>query len=468
MKLSKLYIKIFLSFLLVLIVTEILIFGVFIIAAAKGFHSRMDQIVSAHILVTKELVEDKITSNPAVPVSENKSLGNVIQRLGKAYGSKVWLTDSDGIPLIKSFSGDISKTFSDIRWKRVKESSDFTLFRRFKKGMKYYAVIPTRLQKGQTGHLHVFFEKRKKEHPEGAFGLGLVIIGGVVALLVIPVSRYITKRVKGLSESASRIAEGDLSHRATVKGKDEIGDLGRTFNRMADKLERMIQGGKELTANISHELRSPLARIRIAEELLREKLEQTESQDWERHLVGIREDVEELDRLIGQILDLSKLDLHDAPMNMESIDPSELIDELLERLDPTINQKSLRFSKDLSFDPPFMGNKEALRTALSNILDNAVKYTAEKGELIVKMQPQDGWLSISITNSFPALSEEDLDRIFEPFYRTKETPKTGSGLGLAITKKIIERHGGNIKAVNAPKGLQIHIQIPSGRSEENK
>ncbi len=197
-------------------------------------------------------------------------------------------------------------------------------------------------------------------------------------------------------------------------------------------------------------------------------MERLENKDLERHLGGIRDDVEELDRLIGQILDLSKLDLHDAPMNMESIDPSELIDELLERLNPTINQKSLHLSKELSFDPPFMGDREALRTALSNIFDNAIKYTAEKGELIVKMQPEDGWLSISITNSFPAMAEEDLERIFESFYRTKETPKTGAGLGLAITKKIIERHGGNIKAVNAPEGLQINIQIPKDRSKENK
>lgn len=467
MKLSKLYIKIFLSFLLVLIVTLILIFAIFVIAAGRDFHSRMGHYVSAHVLITKELVEDKIKSNPGVPFFENEDLRKVIGRLGQAYSSKVWLTLGDGKPLIKSFSGDIPKTLSDFRWKRVKESKNFELYRRMKRGWQWYAIIPTRIQEGKTGRLHLFFERPEKEHPEG-FGLALIIIGIVFALLVLPISRYITKRVKELSESASRIAEGDLSHRATVKGKDEIGELGRTFNRMAARLERMIEGGKELTANVSHELRTPLARIRVAEELLREKMKGIDEDVWKSYLDGIQEDIEELDRLIGQILDLSKMDLHDAPLNLEIIDPSALINELLERLENTMNRKGLNLTKELSFDPPFIADKGALRTALSNILENAVKFTPEKGELIVKMWPENGWLNIRVTNTFETVSEEDLDRIFEPLYRTKEAPKTGTGLGLAITKKIVERHGGNIKAVNTEQGVQIQVKLPSGISEGDK
>lgn len=470
MKLSKLYIKIFLSFLLVLTVTLVLIFAIFVIAAGRDFHSRMSHYVSAHVLIARELVEDKIESNPGVPVSENEDLRKVIGTLAQAYSSKVWLTGADGKPLMKSFSGDIPKTLSDFRWKRVKESKNFELYRRMKRGWQWYAIIPTRIQEAQTGRLHLFFEKREKEHPEG-FGLGLIIIGIVVALLVLPISRYITKRVKALNESASRIAEGDLSHRATVKGKDEIGELGRTFNRMAAKLERMIQGGKELTANVSHELRTPLARIRVAEELLREKLEKLEkldNKDLDRYLDDIREDIEELDRLIGQILDLSKMDLHDAPLNLEILDPSALINELLERSENTMNQKGLNLTRELSFDPPFIADKGALRTALSNILENAVKFAPEKGDMSVKMGSANGWLVISVTNSFEAMSKQDLERIFEPFYRTTEASKTGTGLGLAITKKIIERHGGNIKAVNTEEGLRIHVKLPSGGTEEDK
>ena len=134
-----------------------------------------------------------------------------------------------------------------------------------------------------------------------------------------------------------------------------------------------------------------------------------------------------------------------------------------------MNRKGLNLKKkELSFDPPIIADKGALRTALSNILENAVKFTPEKGELSVKMWPENEWLNIRITNTFETVSEEDLVKIFEPLYRTKDAPKTGTGLGLAITRKILERHGGNIKAVNTEEGLQIQIKHPSGSSEENQ
>ena len=463
MNLSKLYIKMFLSFVLVLAVTLVLIFAIFMIAAGRDVHSQMRRYIRAQVLITKELVEDKIKSNTDVPISQNEALRNVIGRLGEAYSSKVWLTGEDGKPLMQAFPDHIPQILSDFRWKPVEKSRHFELYRRLKGGWQWYAIIPMQIAEGRTGQLHLFFEKPEKEHPEG-FGLGLIIVGIVVALLVLPLARYITKRVKGLSGSAARIAEGDLSHRATVKGKDEIGDLGRAFNRMAEKLEKMVQGGKELTANVSHELRSPLARIRVAEELLREKLKGVHEENWKRHLDGIREDIEELDRLIGQILDLSKMDLYDTPLNPESLDPLALIEELLERFEPAMSQKGLKMTKELSFDPPFIADRAALRTALSNVLGNAVKFTPENGTMRVAMGSKDGSLEIRVTNAFEALSHEDLERIFDPFHRAEGAPKTGSGLGLAITKKIVEKHGGTIKALNTEEGLQIQIILPQDAS----
>jgi two-component system sensor histidine kinase CpxA len=234
---------------------------------------------------------------------------------------------------------------------------------------------------------------------------------------------------------------------------------------MADKVERMIQGGRELTANVSHELRSPLARIRIAEEILRERWKKRDYQDCERHLDNVRQDIEELDRLIGSILVLSKLDMQEAYLKREPFDPSDLIQELLEQFKPSISRRSLRLMTDLSFDLPILGDRNAVRTALSNILDNAVKFTPEGGSIIVTMHPQGDRVQISVTNSFQALSTEDLTRIFEPFYRTERAHVTGSGLGLAITRKTLERQGGSIEAENAPEGLRILIRLPIGGDE---
>jgi two-component system sensor histidine kinase CpxA len=248
-----------------------------------------------------------------------------------------------------------------------------------------------------------------------------------------------------------------------VKGKDEIGELARAFNHMTDKLERMITSSKELTANVSHELRTPLTRIGVAEELLREKLEKGNFKEYERHLDDIREDIGELDRLTGRILELSRLDIHESPLKFESLNPSDLINDLLKRLKPVMDRKDLRVKTDLSSDSPWMADREALRLALLNILDNAAKFTPQKGDIIVKMHSQQGFLEISVINSFEKLAEEDLARIFDPFHRTGRSKAPGSGLGLTITKKIIERHGGKIESFNSPEGLEIRIRLPAAK-----
>jgi len=465
MKPGRLYIKIFLSFILVLIVTEILVFGLFRFSARRGFHSRFERFASSQAMIAKEFIEERIKSEPHMRLAENESLKNLILRLSEIYGAKIWLADPDGTTLVKSFPGDIPGGITRSSQNHGKDLASFKLHRHFKKGWAFYTTIPAEIGKGEIGSLHILFERMEPDHPEGSFALGLVGIGIVIALLMIPVSRIITERVKRLRYSALQIAEGDLSHRVTIKGKDEIGELGRSFNRMANKLEKMIRGGRELTANISHELRSPLARIRIAEELLRERWERGDYKGCDRHMDNIREDIEELDRLIGSILVLSKLDIQEAPLKRERFKPSDLINELLEGFRPAISRRSLHLTTDFSFDPPVFGDRDALRAALSNILDNAAKFTLEKGDVIVNMHSEQDCLQISITNSFEALSGEDLTKIFEPFYRTEPSHVAGSGLDLAITKKIIERHGGNIEAANSVKGLKIQIRLPVVPSE---
>jgi signal transduction histidine kinase len=462
MMFGKLYIKIFLSFLLVLFVTEILILGLFSYSTRKSFRSRFTDYASSHAILVRELVEERISSMPARSIEENSSLRNLLARLSDAYGVKIWLADSEGNILVKTFHGDRPEAVPFDPQIMGTDPVHFRLHRHRSKGRALHTALPIEIGELGTGSLHLVFERTQPPHPEGRFALGLLGIGVVIALLLIPVSRLITDRVKRLRHSALRIAEGDLSHRVAIKGSDEIGELGRSFNRMADKLETMIRGGRELTANISHELRSPLARISVAEELLREKWERGEGKDLPRHLDTIREDIEELDRLIDSILALSKLDLHQGSVNLEPLHPSELVQELLERFKPAMDRKGLYLTADPLIDSIIMGDKDALRTALSNLLENAVKFSPSEGRLLVRAYPKGGFLEISIANSFGALSGEDLEKIFEPFYRIEGSRESGSGLGLAITKKIVERHGGTIKATNSPEGLEIQIRLPRG------
>jgi two-component system sensor histidine kinase CpxA len=460
MKLRSMYTKILLSFLVVLVITEILVFFLFIMIPARHFTARFERFAKSKVLVVKEIVEDKLGSLPATDWSENVPLKEFISDFGKLLGAPVWVTREDGTVALKSFPGEIPDLPKDSGKDRQGRRNFPTL--RPLKDVDFHSTVPIEISGSRAGAIHILFKRPATSPPKDFFALGLLIIGIIIALSVIPVSRFITRRVERLRQSAIHIEEGNLSHRASIEGKDEISDLAQTFNQMTDKLESMIVSGKELTANISHELRTPLTRIRVAEELLREKIEQGNVKDLRKHLDGIREDIDELDDLISRMLDLSRLDMYQSPFRPEPFDPSALIRELLDTFHQSIERKELHITEDLSYNPPFLADKEVLRLALMNVLENAVKFSPEKGEISVQMAWKPDALEIRILNTSELLSHEDLSRIFNPFQRLKGSNIPGSGLGLAISKKAVERHNGTIEALNKEKGLEIRITLPRG------
>jgi signal transduction histidine kinase len=458
MKMTTMYTKILFSFLAVLLIAEILVFYLFLIIPVRHFHARFEEFAEKRVMALKEVVEEKARSTPTAPWSENDALKGFVSDFARLLGARIWLTDENGKVVIVSFSGtvpDLAQGFRKVRPRRY-----FSFAVRGHKDFDFYATVPITPSMGQTGDLHILFDKQGYSPRASHFALGLVVIGFIIALSIVPVSGLITRRIKDLRESALRVAEGDLSHRALVKGKDEIGELAQAFNGMTDRLEGMIVSGKELTANVSHELRTPLARIRIAEELLHEKAAQGSDEDWMRHLDGIREDIDELDGLIGRMLELSKLDSRESLLRPEPLDPSELIGDLVEKLRPAFDRKELKVTTELAYEPPFVGDKETLRSALRNILDNAAKFTAERGEVSVRMAWLPDVLEVRVANTFEEMGGDDLVRIFDPFHRAKRSPAAGSGLGLAIAKNAVQRHGGSIEARNTDKGLEICMSLP--------
>ncbi len=463
MKVRSIYTKILLSFLAVLLITEILVFFLFVMVPARYFTARFEEFAKTKVLAVKEIVEDKIQSMPDVNWSENIPLKDFIGDFGMLLGAPVWLTREDGTVAVKSFAGEIPDLTETLGTGKSKRSGNFILrpFRNF----DFYTVVPIEPSGTKAGYIHILFKRPVFSPRKGFFGFGLLIIGVTVALSVIPISRLITKRIKGLRRSAILISRGDLSHRVKIRGKDEIGDLADTFNDMTDKLESMIVSNKELTANVSHELRTPLTRIRVAEELLRDKLKQGGAKDWEGYLDSIREDISELDSLIGCILDLSKLDMRQSPFRLEPFDPSDLIRELVKKCQAVIERKNLNVTTEMSYDPPFLADKETFRLALMNVLDNATKFTPDNGDISVRMEWKQDALEILITNTAEELTQEDLSRIFDPFHRSKRSTAEGSGLGLAIARKAVERHGGTIEALNTEKGFGIKIILPRHAGE---
>ena len=405
--------------------------------------------------VITELLEDRIMAHPAQKREDNTSIRELLKKLAQLYTAKCWITDSKGKDLMRSFEGETPNT-SPPNLNRFKH------FAHIRSGIdegKPYIGMPLNLAGGEVGMLHVVLHESRHKVAEGPFALGLVAIGLIVALLILPIYRFISEPLGELRHAAQGIAGGNLSCRAFVKSKDEIGELADAFNYMAQTIERMVKTTKELTANVSHELRSPLTRIRVAEELLEDKHDDPARSEY--YLNCIRGEIEEMDVLIGQILTLSKLDIQQTPGLSQDVDIQAMAKDLFERFAPSIENKRISLTKQLPQAPlTIHARSEEIRTALANLLDNAVKFTPEGGEISLAAAKALGFVKITVMNTCEPINEEDLKMIFEPFFRIQGEAGRGTGLGLAITRKIVERHQGSLNATHKEGKLIVEMSLP--------
>jgi two-component system sensor histidine kinase CpxA len=293
---------------------------------------------------------------------------------------------------------------------------------------------------------------------------GLIVLAILVsAAFSFLLARTISQPVRQLRNSATAIAAGRLDTRVAkgvVKRRDEIGLLAREFDRMAGELERSLRRQTELTRNVSHELRSPLARLRVALELARRKAGELPE------LEKIDTETGKLDALIGQILEFSKLDEHDleqsTQLNLVDLVHS-IVDDVRFEYGDNIDVE-LQYQED---DDVFVdGYESALRACVENVLRNAARHGAPKSKITVELTEQDNGAMIVIQDDGGGVAPSELDSLFEPFFRaapnSAEAARRGKGLGLAIAKRAIELHAGSISAINQDGGLRVTITLPGG------
>jgi two-component system, OmpR family, sensor kinase len=272
----------------------------------------------------------------------------------------------------------------------------------------------------------------------------LLVAALAVAVASLPMVWLLTRRLEKLRGSVDAFGRGDLSVRADVKGSDEVAVLARSFNASAERIEQLVGTHRSLLANASHELRSPLTRLRLAIDL------QADSPSEARRAEIIR-NLEEIDALIEEILLASRLDRADAPLSLDTIDLSAIAADEAERLSLTFDGAPLRMQ----------GDAVLLRRLIRNLLENAVKHGAPPVEL--KLEPQGQSLLLTLRDHGAGVAEADQARIFEPFFRPRGRSESagGWGLGLSLVRQITERHGGTIACTNAPGGGALFtVRLP--------
>ncbi len=458
MKLKSLYVKLLLSFLGVLFITFTLIVVLFVVTAGKSFKHHYYKQSIAKLSLFKQVVQEKVNQKPLTPIGDNSELNELLNTFSDLFDIEMWVTTEDKKVLIQTFISEVPIKDKELRGHVVLKGG-IELYNLSRRQLKYYAQMPIEVD-NKIDILHIYFSKEYERKPEPVFLIGLLCIGAVIAVLLLPLTRIITKRIKHLKDTALEFADGNLSCRTQIKGFDEIAKLGDSFNFMADKLETMIQGNKELVANISHELRSPLTRIRVSKELIQDKLDSDPSKDIKRYIKNIDQDIETLDDLIDKILKLSKMDFQEPAQSTEQIDLNLLLKDLENRYLPSLKQKKLMLQIDIIDSLIINADENIITSILSNLIDNAVKYTDEGGKIhITALKPETKTLNLIITNTYRKLDHEELEKLFEPFFRIEGNENPGSGLGLTIVKKQLKQCNGSIVAKNNKDGLTFTIQF---------
>ncbi|NJM34688.1 MAG: HAMP domain-containing histidine kinase [Rhodomicrobium sp.] len=281
---------------------------------------------------------------------------------------------------------------------------------------------------------------RERRHRDWLWHLrflpALLGIGLAVGIAAYPIVRHLTRRLESLEQGVVAFGGGDLSARAVIKGRDEVAKLAESFNASADRIEALLNAHKTLLANASHELRSPLSRLRMA-------LEGLQGEDRASlAFIEINRNIAELDALVGEILLASRLQANAAnALTLETVDLAGLLAEECAAFKAELNV--------LSAEPPSIeGDARLLRRLFRNLLENAARHGGSQ-PASVSLGMIDGMAQVTVCDRGPGVPEPERERIFEPFYRLKGTAESagGAGLGLALVKQIAERHGGSVRCV---------------------
>jgi signal transduction histidine kinase len=288
-----------------------------------------------------------------------------------------------------------------------------------------------------------------------------------VAILCWALAARIASPLRDLARAVDRFGRGDLSARVNSRRRDEIGELGREFDRMAERIGFLLTSERRLLQDISHELRTPLARLSFAAELVRT------SSDRDAAVARLKKQIRRLADLVGQLLEATQAEGDPSSLVKENLMLDEIVSAVVEDCHLEADARGSRIRLRGTEPLPIEGYPELLRRALENVVRNAIRYAPEGSTVELSMIVADQSAGIAVRDYGPGVPEEMLAKIFQPFVRVDDSRSSqtgGVGLGLTIAQRAIALHHGRIAAENANPGLRVSFEIPiasrSARSDE--
>src|SRR6266536_1646306 len=296
-------------------------------------------------------------------------------------------------------------------------------------------------------------------------GLSAAIIALALARFL---ARGLTQPLRDMAEAASGMARGDYRHRVDVASRDEVGRLAVAFNRMAGEMEGLERLRRDLVANVSHELKTPISALRAHLENLLDGVEEPNP----AVLTVMLQQAERLSRLVEQLLDLSRLESGDVPLELEPVELGPLVQRVVGELEVARPDVGLNVRTDVPSDlPPITADLERIHQVLFNLLDNAFRFTPTGGMVSVGAVRENGGCEVRVEDTGPGIPPEHLGLVFERFYRidpSRSRGDGGTGIGLAIARSVVEAHGGRIWAESGDgRGATFRFVLPMAGPREN-
>jgi signal transduction histidine kinase len=285
---------------------------------------------------------------------------------------------------------------------------------------------------------------------------GLCVLGAM-GILCYLMAVYLASPLRSLRQTLDRFGHGDLSIRSNIARKDEFGELGRAFNQMADRIQTLLTAERRLLQDISHELRSPLARLEFAVELARTSDNRSSSLD------RIKRDLERLGALIGELFQVTRAEGDPATRRQDDISLDSLMHLLVEDCALEAEVRHCNVLMTAAEPVSIRGDAELLRRAVENLLRNAIRHSPEGSSIEVDLRRQNGSALVSVRDYGTGVPDDTLQDIFKPFFRVdgdRNRSSGGVGLGLAIAQRAVHLHHGHLEAKNMHPGLMMTMELP--------
>jgi signal transduction histidine kinase len=431
----SLFAKLLLWFWCTLVITVV---GSAFISALSVSRNSSDRQSPAARLVTFQLEE----ARAAYETGGRPGLEAFLENVQKVYGARGILTDEGGHDLLTN-----------------EDRSDLLRRARRRASFQFIPMADNMVARAADDGRYWFFFIVPRERP-GAWFItpDHLFIMAAAVLLCYWFALHLTSPVRSLQKAVERFGRGDLTARVGSTRKDELGQLARTFDRMASRIETLLAAERRLLLDISHELRSPLARLGVAVELARS------GDDPDSALNRIQKESDRLNSLVGQLLQVTRAEGDPNSLRRNPIRLDVLVQQLVDDSAIEAAARGCSIHYENSQAATVEGDPELLRRAVENVIRNAIRYSPREAPIDVSLSRNNGKVLVDVRDRGPGVPEQALPRLFDPFYRVEDDRNRttgGIGLGLSIARRAIELHKGAIRARNADPGLEVELELPA-------